>query len=382
MIRQHKHVFIYGFAIFAMFFGSGNLVFPLQIGQESGHYWLIGFLGLFVTGILLPFLGLFVIKLHRGSYTAFFSEAGTLAQVALPFFTLSLIGAFGVVPRCITVAHGSIGYIFPHLSLGVFSFLFCVACFLISVREHFMITVLGKWMTPFLLISLIVLIVLGVIHAPSLISTAATPSTAFENGFLIGYQTMDLFAAFFFSSLIFKQIQGQNDNMSYRDVLKVALKPSLIGCFLLTAIYFGFVFLGAQYKFVTTNVSPELILPTIAAHLMGVKSVILIGLIVLFSCLTTAIALNNIYATYLCSLFKLKDRWFLSVLFITTSLSFFVSLLDFRGIAAFLTPLLKMSYPSLILLTLMSIFLKDYKKLKISVFYGVLTLMIVQKYFG
>lgn len=71
-MKRYAHTFIYGFAIFSMFFGSGNLVFPLQIGQYSAQYWLLGFLGLFITGILLPFLGLFVIKLHRGSYNAFF----------------------------------------------------------------------------------------------------------------------------------------------------------------------------------------------------------------------------------------------------------------------------------------------------------------------
>ncbi len=78
---------MYGFAIFAMFFGSGNLVFPLQIGQIAGSHWFIAFIGLLITGILLPFLGLFVIKLHRGNIHAFFNEAGPVAGIILPLFT-------------------------------------------------------------------------------------------------------------------------------------------------------------------------------------------------------------------------------------------------------------------------------------------------------
>lgn len=376
-MKHYKHIFIYGFAIFSMFFGSGNLVFPLQIGQAAGNSWVSGFLGLFLTGILLPFLGLFVIKLHHGSYNNFFGEAGKIAKIALPLFTLSLLGSFGVVPRCITVAHGGLEYIFPHLSLGIFSLIFSVVCFFICIKEHFMISVLGKWMTPLLLICLAFLIYIGISNAPALTENTLTPLPAFQHGFLTGYMTMDLFAAFFFSALIFNQIQAKLKTTNDKDVLKAALKPSIIGSALLSIIYLGFVYLGAHYQSVISTVSPELFLPTIASHLMGKNAVILIGIIVLFSCLTTAVALNNIYAHFLCSLFNLKKDKFLWVLFLTTSVSFTISLMDFRGIAAILAPLLEISYPSIILLTVLSIFLKDWKKLKIALFYGVLILTLV-----
>jgi LIVCS family branched-chain amino acid:cation transporter len=380
-MKRYATHFIYGFAIFSMFFGSGNLVFPLQIGQNSGNYWFLGFLGLFITGILLPFLGLFVIKLHRGSYNAFFSEAGVAAGIMLPLFTLSLLGSFGVVPRCITVAYGGIEYIYPGLPLSVFSLLFCIICFITCIKENFMITVLGKWMTPLLLVSLTLLIFLGITNAPPLSDNLLTRTIAFQTGFLTGYQTMDLFAAFFFSALIFNQIQAKLKSTNDKEILKAALKPSLIGCFLLSLIYLGFVFLGAHYKSITTDISPELILPTIASHLMGEQAVVLIGFIVLFSCLTTAVALNSIYAHYLCGLFNFKKDKFLLVLLGTTSLSFIISLMDFRGIAAILGPLLEVTYPSIILLTLLSIFLRGHKKIKFFMFYGMLVVTILWMFF-
>jgi LIVCS family branched-chain amino acid:cation transporter len=375
-----KQTFIYGFAIFSMFFGSGNLVFPLQIGQTSNTYWLSGFLGLFLTGILLPFLGLFVIKLHKGSYEAFFGEAGYLAKLTLPLFTLSLLGSFGVVPRCITVAHGGIEYIYPEISLGLFSLIFSILCFITCIRDHFMITVLGKWMTPLLLACLLILISLGVYQAESLPNTAITRTSAFKNGFLIGYLPMDLFAAFFFSALIFNQIHAKLKTENHAQVLKAALKPSIIGSVLLTLVYLGFVYLGAHYTNVTLGVAPELILPTIAQHLLGTHAMYLIGIIVLFSCLTTAVALNNIYAHYLCTLLNLKKDKFLYVLMGTTALSFIVSLLDFQGIAKVLAPLLEVSYPSIIALTIMSIFIKDRLNLKIGVFYAILTTSLLWRF--
>ncbi len=238
-----------------------------------------------------------------------------------------------------------------------------------------MITVLGKWMTPLLLACLALLIWLGITHAPQLAENPLPAIYTFKNGFLVGYSTMDLFAAFFFSALIFNQIQAKLKATNDKDVLKAALKPSLIGTCLLGIIYLGFVFLGAHYQPLIANVPPELMLPTIASHLMGRNAVFLIGIIVIFSCLTTAVALNNIYAQYLCSLFNLKKNKFLSMLCLTTSLSFTVSLMDFRGISAFLTPVLELSYPSIISLTLMSICFKSNKKLKMIVFYIILAFM-------
>jgi LIVCS family branched-chain amino acid:cation transporter len=96
-----------------------------------------------------------------------------------------------------------------------------------------------------------------------------------------------------------------------------------------------------------------------------------------FSCLTTAVALNNIYARYLCSTLRLKDQSFPLVLLGTTLISFTISLLDFRGIALFLAPALEISYPGLIVLTIASIFTSHYRSAKITLFWSITAFMII-----
>lgn len=368
-MQKYQLIFTYGFAIFTMFFGSGNLVFPLSIGYYAANSWLFGFLGLLLTGVALPFLGLFVIKLHKGNYQSFFNEAGGLAGHIIPFFTLSLLGSFGVIPRCITVAHGGISHIFPELSLWVFASLFCIVSFFLCLKDQIMVKILGKWMSPILLIILLVLIGYGIAQAPGLTKSTET-NKAFVHGFLIGYQTMDLFAAFFFSALIFKQIQNSMPaQTSDKTILLFALKASIIGSLLLMIIYFGFVFLGAHYAFLLVDISPEYMLPTIINHVMGDSATLLLAIAIILSCLTTAVALNNIYARYICSLFKFDNTRFPHILFCTTFLSFMISLLDFRAIANFLAPALEVSYPALIALTVMSICTQKYRKFKIYMFW-------------
>lgn len=373
-MQQYKSILVYGFAIFAMFFGSGNLVFPLQIGYAAGDSWFIGFTGLLITGIFLPLLGLFVIKLYQGNYHAFFGEAGKLASLLLPLFMLSLLGSFGVVPRCITVAYGSFSYLMPQITLTSFSFVFCLITFFFCLNDKVMIKILGKWMSPILLTTLIILITIAIVKAPES-RDQATRGVAFMNGFTTGYQTMDLFAAFFFSALIFTQIQQSLPQANTREIILFAVKSSILGASLLALIYLGLVFLGSHYSFLIKNVAPELMLPSIAQHAMGNSATLFMGVAMFFSCLTTAVALNNLYARYLCSLFKLSNNKFPLLLLITTGLSFIISLLDFKGIAAFLAPILEMTYPGVIGLTMMAILIKGRRALKTSLFYIMTLLM-------
>lgn len=372
-----RHIFLYGFSIFSMFFGSGNLVFPLMVGVNNADNWFAGFLGFFFTGIILPFLGLFVIKLHRGSYSSFFAEAGTIAKVMIPLFTLSLLGAFGVIPRCITVAHGGMEFLFNDIPLLTFSTIFCISCYIVCLNDKIMFTILGKFLTPILLLFLIILIVIGLYDGQTLKANAPAFNNNFLDGFFRGYATMDLFAAFFFSSLIFKQIETLVDEADNSSIIKAALGPSIFGASLLATIYLGFVYLGSHYAFLVQDLPGELILPAIANHLLGKNGALFIAIIIIFSCLTTAVALNSIYARYLCSFKTIGEKYFALVLLVTTILSFAISLLDFDGIAAILGPLLDISYPGLITLTILSICTKKFKIVKMISFYGITILMLI-----
>lgn len=367
----------YGFAIFAMFFGSGNLVFPLEIGLAAGPYWILGFFGLLLTGIVLPFLGLFVIKLNKGDYFRFFASAGKLSQIILPLFTLSLLGSFGVIPRCITVAHGGLSKIFPDLSLGFFSLGFCLISFILCLKDNAMVNIIGKWMSPILIISLLALISIGIVNAEH-ITSLAEPLSTFSNGFITGYQTMDLFAAFFFSALVFKQIKDSaGADISDKQLLKISIIPSIIGSLMLALVYLGFVYLGAHYQNLITNTDPELMLATIATQIMGSKAMGIIVIAMLFSCLSTAVALNNIYARHLCHALKLSETKFPLMLLATTLVAFTISLLDFKGISSFIAPLLEISYPGLIALTILGIFLPKHRSLQFFMFWALNLLMLV-----
>lgn len=348
--------FTYGFAIFAMFFGSGNLVFPIDIGNFAGNGWSWAFAGLFLTGIGLPLAGLFVVKRYQGSYLCFFEQAGGFAGVLLPILLLALLGPFGVVPRCITVAYGSLAYVYNGLSLPWYSFFFCFCCYLFCLNDSRMMKILGGVLSPFLMATLILLISMAIFKAPPALAEQKA-AKAFGYGFTTGYQTMDLFAAYFFSGLVFNQIKQDHAGLSDSALLRFAIIPSLIGAGLLGLVYLGFVYLGAHYQTMLSGVKPEQMLPLIAESGLNQWATLVMALAMGFSCLTTAMALSNLFARYVTQRFaKANLALYRGILLATVTVAFGFSLLDFQGIARWLGPILQATYPGLIFLTLISLF--------------------------
>src|SRR5690606_39093256 len=128
---------------------------------------------------------------------------------------------------------------------------FCIICYIICLNNKIMFSILGKFLTPILLVLLTILIVVGFSQSQNIETNIQAFSNNFIDGFFHGYSTMDLFASFFFSSLIFKQIESiaiaSGENSDTKSIIKAALGPSIFGALLLSLIYFGFVYLGSHY---------------------------------------------------------------------------------------------------------------------------------------
>lgn len=346
-----------GLAMFSMFFGSGNLVFPLLVGQSSqGHFGLAAF-GLLITGVLVPFLGILALFLFRGDSNEFFGRLGKPAVFWFPLIALSLMGPFGVLARCITVAHGAFRMILPSVPLWLFSAIGCLVIFLLTIRKNKIVSLLGIVLTPLLLGSLAAIAFFG--FASVDLPTAAVTGgwKSFKEGILQGYQTLDLLAAFFFSGFVIKHLQEHKASQEGAS-LPIFLRSSLVGAGLLSAIYCVLVILGSMYAPQLASIAPEDMLGYIAQQSLGSWAAPLVCVAVVLACLTTAIVLASLFADFLRKEVT-KDRIPPSVALTTTlGIAFCISTLEFSGIAKFLGPILEAIYPALITLTVVSIFHK------------------------
>ena len=345
-----------GFALFSMFFGSGNLVFPLTVGQESEGHYLSAALGILLTGVVVPFLGVLGMMLYQGNIDHFFSSFGRKGTFLFSFLALALMGPFGVLARCLTVIHGALLPLFPHVSLPMTSFVTCLIIYFLAMNKNKIVSTLGSILTPLLLAAIALIAFFGLKEGVFLPTTQTESWPAFKNGFFQGYQTMDLLAAFFFSQFVTSHLHRQLSSQGEeKALLKYFYHSSCIGAALLSLVYIALVLLGWIYSPTLLQTPPQEMLGKIAIESLGMMAAPCICLVVIFACLTTAIVLSSLFADFLHSQVshgKIKPP---QALLLTLAIGFVVSTFDFAGIAKFLGPLVEMIYPALIALTLFNI---------------------------
>lgn len=341
-----------------MFFGSGNLVFPLVVGQLSEGHFGLATLGILLTGVLVPFLGILAMLLFNGNSTEFFARLGKPATFWFPLIALSLMGPFGVLARCITVAHGAFRLLLPETPLWLFSILSCLIIFLLTIRKNRIVPLLGSVLTPILLVSLAAIAFFGLSSLELPEAKIGAGWNSFKDGIFQGYQTMDLLAAFFFSAFVIKHLRDRIPNEESHRSLPIFFKASLIGAGLLSVIYFVLVVLGAMYAPQLGAIPPQEMLGFVAAASLGSWAAPLVCASVVLACLTTAIVLASLFSDFLKKEVAQSKIGTPLALLTTLTITFAITTLEFSGIAKILGPILETIYPALIVLTVLSIFHK------------------------
>ncbi len=349
-----------GLAMFAMFFGAGNVVYPLAVGHLAQDAHFLGILGLLITAVGVPFLGLISVILYGGDYDAFFGRLGKWPGFILALLILALIGPFGALPRTITLSFATTKMFYPTLSLPIFSFTSCIIIYLLTVRKNKIVELIGSFLTPLLLVSLAIIIVKGIITGVSHPS-ALTKGQAFLTGLNEGYQTMDLLATPFFSAIIVGAIAmgaSKTGDTSPKAIVKESLKASLIGAIALSVIYIGLGMVASHWSLLLNQTKPEAYLGALAIEILGPYAGVIACFAVALACLTTAIALAAVFADFLQKDIFQDRIGFGACLIVTLVISYFFSTLEFTGIMAFLAPILMVFYPALITLAIFNMLYK------------------------
>lgn len=358
-----------GLAMFSMMFGAGNIVFALAIGQYAQDNNLFAILGLLLTAVGVPFLGLIAMTLFGGDYKKFFGRIGTIPGFLVSATIMGLIGPFGAIPRCIALSYSTAQMYLPSISLPLFSLAACAFIFLFTIRRTSILDLVGYVLTPLKLGSLLFIIVKGFFSSPAMPVSSHTELTVFLRGLTDGYQTMDLLGAFFFCSVVLdclKKNLDVTDPKNYKTMLGVALRASCIGASLLAAIYVGFSYVAAMQSSNLTGVAPAELISQVAVQVLGPYAGILVCFTVTIACLTTAIALTTVFAEFVHKDLTLNRVSYPVALVTSLAITFGISTLHFTGIMALLAPVLQLVYPALIVLCIVNIAykLKHYQPIK------------------
>ncbi len=354
-----------GLAMFSMFFGAGNIVFPLALGQQAQSQNFYAIAGFLITAVGVPFLGLVAMALYDGNYKVFFNKIGKIPGFLVALFIMLLIGPFGAMPRVIAFAHSTTKtFIGSGLNLPAFSAIACLIIFLMTYKRSRILDILGYFLTPVLLISLFIMVIKGLTAETLSEVSENSISTVFFNGLWEGYNTMDLLATFFFSSVVIlclkKELHPENQN-DFKKLVKMTLKASCIGAFLLAIVYVGISYVTARNSASFESCPVEEMLGMLCIQILGPKAGIIAVIAVALACLTTAIALAAVFAEFIHEDITNYKISYITALIFTLISAFLMSTLNFSGIMRFLAPILSLIYPALIVLAFVSILNKLYR---------------------
>ena len=102
---SHKQRLLVAGTLFGMFFGAGNLIFPVHLGQLAGRQFLPAAIGFILTAVGIPILGVAAIgSTHSEGLQDLSRRVGHRYSY---FFTCLLyltIGPFFAIPRCATTS--------------------------------------------------------------------------------------------------------------------------------------------------------------------------------------------------------------------------------------------------------------------------------------
>lgn len=353
-MNRKKEVLILGFALFAMFFGAGNLIFPPSLGIEMGKDWLVAGIGFLLTGVGLPLLGVLAFtKVGRleDFSVKISSRFNTLYCTALVF----VIGPLFAIPRTgSTTFEMGVLPSFPNVNPLVLSIITSIAFFGITltlvIKESKITDIIGKFLTP------IILIILAAIAFLGITGNIGTPvdkqiSGVLAKGFVSGYQTMDALASVIFGVVIVKGLEGKGivDEREQRYFLSGSALIAAIG---LGLIYFSLMYLGARVSgvgaFSTTSAALYL-----AEITLGSAGKIAFGICVATACLTTSVGLVAIASDWFARFTPISYKMW-SVIICVFSGVMAIGGVDF--IIKLSIPVLCILYPVTIILILLNVF--------------------------
>ena len=343
--------------MFAMFFGAGNIIYPLAVGQFAGDQNSYALCGLILTAAIMPIAGIIAMILFDGNYRQFFGRLGDIPGFILAFLIISLLGPLGSTPRCIALSYTTLKNAFLDMNPVIFSAVSCGIIWLFTIRKRHILSLLGWILTPILLASLIIIIGLGLFTAKEAHQVESGRLSLFFHGLSEGYNTMDLLAAFFFSSTIINILRTrmQEGEKKYGDYLQTAFQASVVGASLLALIYVGFCTIASYHGHNLAIDGKDQLLAAITLKLAGPYAGLFVCTAIALACLTTAIALISAFTDFVQrEIFKDKISYGV-ILSLSLLLTFFVSTFEFTGISAFLWPILQICYPGLIVLTFLNI---------------------------
>lgn len=350
------YIITVGFAIFATYFGAGNLIFPPTLGLSAGTLWLFALLGFAITDVGLGVLGIVATTNVGGGVDDVARPVAKWFSVVLGSLICLFIGPLFAVPRvAATTYEMSVQPYAEFIPIWALSFVFFAITMALTIKQLAVVDIIGKILTPVLLIMLAVIFI-GAIFNPIGTPVVTGAEHQFAKGFLEGYQTMDGIGSLVMAGIFVYDVRARGFK-SRKQQLSVILPACIVSGICLTLIYGGLTYIGA-----TASGLPEfqgldrvpLLIGTVFA-ILGTPGKVALSIAVAAACLTTSIGLTSMVANFFARITHDKLKYSTNVVIICI-VSFLMSLGGVEAIIALAVNCLLLIYPVVMVLIFLAVF--------------------------
>jgi len=360
-----KETILVASTLFGMFFGAGNLIFPVHMGQLAGSNVWPAIIGFIITGVSIPILAVAAIgNTHSDGLQTLSNKVGKTFSYIFTAALYLTIGPFFAIPRCATVSFttGIADLLKDEKSqsaaLLIFTAIFFILVLLFSLKPAGIMTWIGKIINPVFLVFLAILVVAALVNPSTNISSVAPTGNyidkSFFQGFIEGYGTMDAIAGLAFGVIVVNVIKGLGVNNA-NDIAKGALKSGVFAGILMAIIYILTTIMGTQ-SLGALEVSDNggIALRQISGYYLGNAGKVVLALAISLACLKTAIGLVTSCATTFEQMFEKRVSYKAWVI-IFTLFSFAISNVGLTAIINYSIPVLMLLYPLTIVLIILAL---------------------------
>lgn len=362
-----KQILSLTLTLFAIFFGAGNMIFPPAMGQVAGEHYLQALAGFILTDAGIALLGMIAVVLVGNKIMDLGDLVSRRFSLILSVTVYLLIGPLFALPRTGSVSYElavrpyvpeDYGWLASLLVTAVFFFL----TYYLSGNPSKVVDIIGKYMTPVLIISIVLLYLacLFLDKSQNALQYGAIKGAqgeyqdiAFFKGMIEGYNALDGSAGPVFATIIINAVTGFQVK-ERKHVVKYTVISGIGAMVILSGIYYMLTYIGATTHTVFEN--GGVLLHEVASDLLGPVGGLVLGASVFLACMTTSIGLTTSFADYFHELWPSVS--YKKITAMVCLFSFAVSNVGLSYLIAVSQPVLMIIYPVLIVLILLSFFRK------------------------
>ncbi len=349
-MRFTKQTFVTAFALFSLFFGAGNLIFPSYLGYNAGQSWFWVLMGFVISAVVIPILAIYGHAKLQGTMLDFAKKVSPLFAVVYCLVVYAISIALPA-PRTASVTYEMAIAPYFEMSSLLLSSIYFALVLLFALNRSKVMDLVGKYLTPAILIILALVIGIGIFgeYEPMRVSIFESTLTS---GILEGYQTFDAIGGVVVGGVIVISLGFKSGSARVKQL--VLTRAGIIAGLGLLLIYGGLIYIGALQSGTLIETDRTTLLNLLSTQTLGGIGTRVLALLVSLACFTTAVGIVTGTADFVKGLLNNSQIAYTVTAILGAILGVVIGQLDVSSIIVVAVPALMFIYPITIILILLN----------------------------